>query len=589
MSILHKHIVIVHGIGDQALNETGVNFMNSLCRVLPDDEPNTFKVVNLVGRVENLIKPDSTEPAYVVFTTPKDTYYISFSEVYWQPVTNAYVEAHKFRLPVPIFTWAHSINNRIRGPKRGSNDLAAWRETIDNFETLLHLVRKLAAISKKAEILHTVLVNFLGDVEMYTECGAIHNQINEEFGKVLDDVAPTRDRIAAGNPRQKVPAIQFDDSATYIVAHSEGTVVSWRCMMAAAEAQPNPEWLGSIRGFVTMGSPIDKHHLIWTPVFKADTAVRQNRLIRWWNFWDISDPVGYSLSGIFTGKEPRRNNQFERVFDSGYARYPVPGLAHQGYWEDPEILRKIAQEVLEIKAGFEPEQMDVTSRWWGKKWIMRSGDFLAYGVLRVATMYALFYFLAHLLIRAQSFLAPVRDWVVAQRDAVSLSVSSAYYPDFFRDWPFPKPELLHILFWLAAPAFLWKLLWDFGPLHYWQEKRQGRNLPRRIELWAMFIWTVAVLTPLAFSHVPAKPCGVDCYKLMDYVGWATGLVVSILGWKLHTTIHKGLVQLWRYTQGASAFGKEPPPGAAPAVVTPSKEPGGSSSRGDEDAGELVKT
>ena len=31
----YKHIVIVHGIGEQQLNETGVDFMNEFCRALP--------------------------------------------------------------------------------------------------------------------------------------------------------------------------------------------------------------------------------------------------------------------------------------------------------------------------------------------------------------------------------------------------------------------------------------------------------------------------------------------------------------------------------------------------------------------------
>jgi len=26
-------------------------------------------------------------------------------------------------------------------------------------------------------------------------------------------------------------------------------------------------------------------------------------------------------------------------------------------------------------------------------------------------------------------------------------------------------------------------------------------------------------------------------------------VVTILGWQLHTRVHKGLVQMWRYTKG----------------------------------------
>jgi len=35
----------------------------------------------------------------------------------------------------------------------------------------------------------------------------------------------------------------------------------------------------------------------------------------------------------------------------------------------------------------------------------------------------------------------------------------------------------------------------------------------------------------------------------DYLGYLSGLLVTSLVWKLHTVIHKGLVQMWRYTTG----------------------------------------
>lgn len=41
--------------------------------------------------------------------------------------------------------------------------------------------------------------------------------------------------------------------------------------------------------------------------------------------------------------------------------------------------------------------------------------------------------------------------------------------------------------------------------------------------------------------------------LKDYVGWAVGLFVTILIWKVHTAVSKGLLQLWRYGKGCTAF------------------------------------
>jgi len=112
----YKHIVVVHGIGEQHLNETGVNFMNELCRSLPSENGYTLTVKNLVARDTALLVKGASEPAYVVLQIPnRDFYFIGFSEVYWQPETKGYLKAHDDQTPVPMFTWARSINSRIRG------------------------------------------------------------------------------------------------------------------------------------------------------------------------------------------------------------------------------------------------------------------------------------------------------------------------------------------------------------------------------------------------------------------------------------------------------------------------------------------
>jgi len=155
---------MVHGIREEKLNETSVNFMNESCRSLPETGGLTVK--NLVPRDTPLPVKGSSVPAYVIFTTGGDSYYIGFSEVYWQPVTKGYLAAHDGQTPVPICTWAHSLNCRIRGDDRAAGQtLPGWREALDNAQTLLGLIQKLALISGKAKIFGKTLCDFLGDVQ----------------------------------------------------------------------------------------------------------------------------------------------------------------------------------------------------------------------------------------------------------------------------------------------------------------------------------------------------------------------------------------------------------------------------------------
>jgi len=72
--------------------------------------------------------------------------------------------------------------------------------------------------------------------------------------------------------RQPIPEI-------YIVAHSEGTVVSFLGLLQALSGlvvkDPDDQsktagtgWIDHVRGFMTLGSPIDKHFLLWPKLWE---------------------------------------------------------------------------------------------------------------------------------------------------------------------------------------------------------------------------------------------------------------------------------------------------------------------------------
>lgn len=73
----------------------------------------------------------------------------------------------------------------------------------------------------------------------------------------------------------------------------------------------------------------------------------------------------------------------------------------------------------------------------------------------------------------------------------------------------------------------------------------------RVELVAMFIWSIG----LALVSLDIQSDAVS--EVKNLLGWATGLVVTVLVWKIHTGLEKGLVELWRYGHGSTKFKPKP--------------------------------
>ncbi len=504
---VYKHIVIVHGIGDQVPNETSLNFMNQFLRALP---VGTDYALNVHSLIQDVHAPHGRanarfEPSFVEFSSRHRRYIIGFSEVFWQDITNSFLAGEEKRPPIPIFIWAHSINTRLLN--RSAHDFYQARDAIDNLESMLGIVKWIALLSRRSRQFLDILNHFLGDVQMYTESSQIRKTIDERFCSVLSRVEECR-KLTAAQLNCQFPG----EPEIYIVAHSEGTVVSYRNLVAARHSRA--QWFGQVRGLVTLGSPLDKHYTIWNNVFSIDTGVTElpeSARIRWFNYWDVSDPVGYGLAPLLDGAAGNTDASklFTICYDRGFARYVIPGLAHVKYWEDSKIYENIIDKVMGMGSTRDTR---VTSRWFGHGPIQRIGDWAAYCVLRISAVGLAIFFLSHLM---QGVRLP---------------------------WPFPTgwDSIWSEATLLLAPLLACKLLWEV------YTRTMGWIAKAALLLRAL-LWAGWLLLVLAVARTWANPAA-DLPDAKSVCGYLAGLAGVVLGWRLHTHVQKGLIQLWRYTK-----------------------------------------
>jgi hypothetical protein len=356
---------------------------------LPLGDGCSVEVDNLIDSVDDVrFKPKpgapdrSFHPSYFVYVDKRAgrNCIVGFSEVFWQHITNKYLGNFAGGPPIPIFTWAHSINTRFL---RHGAEFHIAQEGIDSLETMLQLMRKLGIILKKADRFVKILDRFLGDVEMYAESDDIRGDINRRFASVLSRVPNfAKENMAAIGP------VEFTSTEPeiYVVAHSEGTVVAYNSLVEAA--QRGDSWFRLVRGLVTLGSPIDKHYTIWDNRFRTNTYTGPDpeQRIPWRNYWDQSDPVGYGLH-VLAGTDSDARRLFDVRYDQGFARYVIPGLAHVNYWDDEDIHGQIVHEVMGLADAAGPP---VASRWWSV--LQRPIERGLYLAVRVLTLWPRFCF-----------------------------------------------------------------------------------------------------------------------------------------------------------------------------------------------------
>lgn len=282
---------------------------------------------------------------------------IVFGEVYWADIPRG-PAAHRYTLD-EAKKWAQSIVERLREllPPRASGAPVASKLYPDRFyypfaRTVIGqlaegigVLGRLLWLGEKAGLppfkLDDLLVNYLGDVQVFTEFQNYRRQILDTFHDLMRGI---HDR--------------HPDATIYVVAHSEGSVIAFLAMLEAlrgvkggigqgAGEALNANWASKFGGLMTIGAPIGKHLVLWDWLWKhlnwPDKHPRPDLpRIPWRNYYDYGDPVGFGL------RDTRRwldQNGWKGVFDFdhndqgdiAFTRYPFPGKAHTDYWNDGDV------------------------------------------------------------------------------------------------------------------------------------------------------------------------------------------------------------------------------------------------------------
>ncbi len=330
-------IVGVHGIGDQSSFETIQAIARQVCKYY--QAPGAIPL----GRFQ----PSHTSPAPPPFfpQNPPDPllpHPIGFAEVYWADIPRC-VAKRGYTLE-EAKRWAKTIVDRLRLNYPDSftpRDYRTIKRVLEEMIDTIAVLERLLFLADKAGLfsfnLKKLLDDYLGDVQLVTEF-TLHRQ------KILDRFFVTMEGIHNAAA----------DAEIQIVAHSEGTVVTFLALLEAMCADPasRPAWLSQVRGLMTIGSPIDKHLLLWPELWRPFEGLQWNprpeERIRWLNYYDYGDPVGFMLdtARLWLQLHGGTGFAFGEGDDFGYSRYYLPGKAHMDYWDDDYLFGHFLSRVV---------------------------------------------------------------------------------------------------------------------------------------------------------------------------------------------------------------------------------------------------
>jgi hypothetical protein len=348
-----KIIVAVHGIGEQVRCETIQAVAYQFCKYY-----HTSAGFPLGRMSAELVPPKGTNGvrgAFMVKSPPDPTLPagLGFAEIYWAdvprgPARDLYTleAAQKWAKTVVARVRAADENNAKQRFSPSDYDLAA--QVIGEMIQTNQVLGRLLFLSERAGLfkfdLDDVLVNYLGDVQVVAEFSNYRKQIGNLFHRVLE-------KVNDDHPEAEI----------YIVAHSEGTVIAFLGLLTALH-QPDvtrPSWAKQVRGLMTIGSPINKHLLIWPELWDGLDMPKGSPPeppIPWRNYYDYGDPVGFRLSATHNWL---KNCGWARFFefdadnpdhDVGFTRYYFAGRAHIDYWQDDGVFDHFISTVVKPPA-----------------------------------------------------------------------------------------------------------------------------------------------------------------------------------------------------------------------------------------------
>ena len=378
-------IVVVHGIGEQirfstvryvATRLAGSKTLLAGAGVLPvSTQPLGYFHSDVRGLTSVRLVDDDTSLPKMPLSS------IGFAEVFWADIPEQVVkqgdtleETKAWARTVVARARALCLRAQIKKSQIIPPDFGLAAEVLDEVIETVYVLENLFFLADKAGLfkfnLRRLLEDYLGDVQIVTEFSSHRTDIVGRFHRAMEDIYEMQCR--EGNDKVRL----------HIVSHSEGTVVSFLGLLyamsgtrmipagpAGSGSPPEmkarkrvPGWLKHVHGFMTIGSPIDKHLLLWPRIWDtlnpsfADASLEAGQ-IKWRNYYDYGDPIGFKLETARRWLDFHKLRSFEFCgcpkchHDIGFARYLLPGKAHNDYWDDPAVFEHFVDDVIKATPG----------------------------------------------------------------------------------------------------------------------------------------------------------------------------------------------------------------------------------------------
>ena len=405
LPVIDKIVVAIHGIGSQLRSST----IRSVAQRFGDHISPPMPVMPL--GYFNLGKTDQVSLSYLKAPKGNALAHIGFAEVFWADIPQRVVKAKDTLEETKA--WGRTVVSRaeatyrskVKGGQLTPADFQLGVGVVEEIVETIDVLDNLLAVAGKAGVfkfeLAPLLRDFIGDVQLVTDFPNYREEIIVRFQSALAQIV----KAFTGLHPHHTPEI-------YIVAHSEGTVISLLGLLEVLSgrvvidpaSKPNEpvlvdtRWIKHVRGYMTIGSPIDKHIALWPDlwesatdrkarddatgvvaapgvwqglalesqldsvsgevVFKATDASQAPQLklaqqIKWRNYYDLGDPIGFQLdtARALLDKYCCHAFEFEPKHDMGFSRYWLPGKAHNDYWQDEKVFGHFIDDVVLPKAA----------------------------------------------------------------------------------------------------------------------------------------------------------------------------------------------------------------------------------------------
>lgn len=432
-------VIAVHGMGDQGRNDMAQTVAAMMARSVMPKDGGSQAIQLPRGLWEGSEADDPIQDDVIGFVPtehgPQELKNMAFAEVYWADVLRKAEKAGHRIEDSP--KWAGSVVDRLRqrhdlkpGFDFSQAGLALGAMVVEEIAESLRILNNLLLLADKAGIfrfdLGKITEQYLGDVQQVADFRYIRDQCLDRFFARMQ-------RIHSRLPKARI----------HFIAHSEGSVLCFYALLHALKdhqrgKHPQP-WIENVISLTTFGSPIDKHLILWPEMWgwlsygeeritqtlleelRLDEAVKSSpncpecpslqkekleaaemrqlllekqrsrwfqptTPIRWRNYYDLADPVGYDLDTARQKLALWGCEAFEfdpdKGHDTGFRRYPFAGKAHVDYFGDLEFFRHVRQSAIE---GRRPPRLG--SGFWGRCSIV--WPWLIVGALHLAAMLAL--------------------------------------------------------------------------------------------------------------------------------------------------------------------------------------------------------